>query len=132
MTGPEPARPPLILVADDEPEVRDFVADVLTEAGFSVLTVGDGEKLAERAVKEQPRLIVVDLMMPGMDGYTAVTRLRGHPLTQDIPVIVLTGQSQPVFRTLSAGVGAAAHLTKPFSGRQLTETVRRVLAEHTR
>jgi len=68
-------------------------------------------------------------MMPNMDGYTTLTRLRGHPATREIPVVILTAQDQPFYRTLSAGVGAVAHMTKPFSSSLLSETVQRILAE---
>ncbi len=127
--APGAAPPPLVLVADDDPEVRDFVCEVLREAGFVTATATDGDEVAEQARRATPRLIILDVMMPRMDGYTTLTRLRGHPATRDIPVIVLTGQAEPVYRTLSAGVGAVAHLTKPFSPEQLTRTVRRVIAE---
>lgn len=120
---------PLVLVGDDEAMVRDLVCEVLREAGYRTLTASDGEEVVELALRHQPVLIAVDLMMPKMDGYTTVTRLRGHPLTAGIPVIVLTGQSNPLYRTLSQGVGATAHLTKPFSPHELIETVRRVLGE---
>lgn len=119
----------LVLVADDEAPVRDLVCELLAEAGFRTIAASDGDQVADQAIEHRPALIILDVMMPNMDGYTALARLRGHLLTKDIPVIVLTGQTQPVYRTLSAGVGAVAHLTKPFSPRQLTETVRRVLGE---
>ncbi len=119
----------LILVADDEAPVRNLVCELLAEAGFRTVAVSDGDQVADQAIKHQPALIILEVMMPNMDGYTTLTRLRGHPLTKDIPVIVLTGQAEPVYRTLSAGVGAVAHLTKPFSPHQLTGTVRRVLGE---
>jgi CheY-like chemotaxis protein len=126
--GPPPSTP-LILVADDEAEVRAFVCDVLAEVGFATAAVADGDEVGDRAAKDQPRLIVLDLMMPRMDGYTALTRLQADPRTRDIPVIVLTGQSAAIYRTISAGVGAVAHLTKPFSARQLRDTVRGILGE---
>lgn len=118
---------PLVLVADDEAGIRNLVCEVLAEAGFRTMPAEDGEEAVRLALRHQPALIVMDVMMPNMDGYTTLTRLRGHPLTKEIPVIMLTGQVEPVYRTLSAGVGAVAHLTKPFSPRQLTETVERVL-----
>jgi two-component system, OmpR family, response regulator len=127
--APGAAPPPLVLVADDDAEVRDFVCEVLRGAGFVTETASDGDEVAEQARRAAPRLIILDVMMPRMDGYTTLTRLRGHPATRDIPVIVLTGQAEPVYRTLSAGVGAVAHLTKPFSPEELTRTVRRVIAE---
>lgn len=117
----------LILVADDEAEVRDLVCEVLADAGLRTVTAADGHQAVEQALAHRPALIILDVMMPRMDGYSTLTRLRGQPMTKDIPVIVLTGQAEPVYRTLSAGVGAVAHLTKPFSADQLTDTVRRAL-----
>jgi two-component system response regulator MprA len=119
---------PLVLVADDEPGIRDLLCEVLAEAGFRTQTAADGGEVVELAVRHQPVLIVLDVMMPKMDGYTTLTRLRGHPLTKEIPVIILTGQAEPFYRTLSVGVGAVAHLTKPVLPDQLTETARRILA----
>ncbi len=128
MTGTPGAAPAsLVLVADDEPTVRNLVCEVLAEAGFRTATAADGDEVVSVALERQPALIVMDVMMPHMDGYTTLTRLRGHPRTKEIPVIILTGQVEPVYRTISAGVGAVAHVTKPFSPRQLTETVERVL-----
>jgi len=118
----------LVLVADDDTDVRDLVADVLSEAGFRIVMAANGEEAVALAQAHHPALVVLDVMMPEMDGYTALTRLRGHPATRSIPVIVLTGQGEPIYRTLSLGVGAVAHLTKPFSPERLTETVQRVLA----
>ena len=118
---------PLVLVADDDEAVRDLVCDMLAEAGFRTLAAADGDEVAAQALAHHPAVIILDVMMPIMDGYTTLSRLRGRPETKAIPVIVLTGQSEPVYRTLSAGVGAVAHLTKPFSARQLTDTVRRAL-----
>lgn len=121
------ATAPLVLVADDEGSIRDFISEVLAEAGFRTVTAGDGEEVLHLARQHQPVLIVLDVMMPRMDGYTALTRLRGHPMTAQVPVIILTGHMDAMYQTISAGVGAVAHVTKPFSPRQLTETVWRVL-----
>jgi CheY-like chemotaxis protein len=123
---------PLVLVADDEIEVRDLVCEVLAGAGFSTIGAGDGEEAVELARRHRPACIVLDLIMPRMDGYTALTRLRGHPVTAGVPVVVLTGQSDPVYENLSEGVGAVAHVTKPFSPGHLADTVRRALAEEAR
>lgn len=119
----------LVLVVDDDPEIREFVCEVLAQAGFATVTADDGEEGLALAEARRPALIVMDVMMREMDGYTALTRLRGHPATRDIPVIILTGQEEAIYRTLSYGVGAVAHLTKPFSPAVFTDTVRRVLAQ---
>jgi len=127
--APAPPGEKIVLVADDEADIRDLVCEVLADAGLKTMTAADGDEVVEQAVRHRPALIIMDVMMPRMDGYTTLTRLRGQPMTKDIPVIVLTGQAEPVYRTLSAGVGAVAHLTKPFSPRQLTDAVRRALGE---
>ena len=118
---------PVVLVADDEGAIRDLVSEVLIKAGFQPVVVHDGETIPELARQRRPVAIVLDVMMPRMDGFTVVTRLAGDPATRDIPVVVLTGQVDPVYRTVSYGLGAAAHLTKPFSSRQLLATLREVV-----
>jgi CheY-like chemotaxis protein len=117
----------VVLVADDEGDIRDMVCEMLGRAGFRTMAAEDGEQIVDLAVAHQPLLIVLDVLMPRVDGYTTLTRLQGEPRTQNIPVVMLTGRLEPIYRTLSAGVGAVAHLTKPFSARQLTEVVDRAL-----
>jgi CheY-like chemotaxis protein len=112
---------PLALIADDEDEVRRLVGEVLAEVGFDNVMARDGLELLELAARHQPQLIVADVMMPKMDGYTAVARLRGQPATASIPIIMLTGCMDPSYSQLSAGMGVAAHLTKPFSPIVLAE-----------
>lgn len=124
---PEPGGARLVLVADDEAAVRELVSDVLAEAGFRTIRVADGSEVLSLALQHRPALIVLDVIMPNLDGYTTMTRLRHHPDTRDIPVIILTGQSGPIYRTLSFGLGATEHVTKPFSPRQLMDTVEQVL-----
>src|SRR5262249_57436402 len=99
MPPPPAGSAPPVLVVDDDPEVRDFVCEVLAGAGFATATASDGDEVAEEARRVAPSLIILDVMMPRMDGYTTLTRLRGHPGTRDIPVIVLTGQGEPLYRT---------------------------------
>jgi CheY-like chemotaxis protein len=105
----------LALIADDEDEVRRLVGEILAEVGFDTMTARDGLELLDLAARHQPQLIVADVMMPKMDGYTAVARLRGQPATARIPIIMLTGCMDPSYGQLSAGMGVAAHMTKPFS-----------------
>jgi CheY-like chemotaxis protein len=126
--GDTPTRP-LALVADDEAEMRRLIGEILAEAGFETLSAGDGLELLELAAKHRPHLIVMDVMMPTLDGYTAVARLRGQAATAGIPVIMLTGCTDPALGMLSEGLGVAAHVTKPFSpgllGELAQEMVRR-------
>lgn len=92
-----------------------------------MIRAADGSEVLSLARQHRPALIVLDVIMPNLDGYTTMTRLRHHPGTRDIPVIILTGQSGPIYRTLSFGLGATEHMTKPFSPRQLMDTVEQVL-----
>ena len=120
---------PLAIVADDEVEVRRLISEVLAEVGFETLSARDGFELLDLAARHRPQLIVADVMMPSMDGYTAVARLRGQPATAGIPIIMLTGCTDPAYGQLSEGMGASAHVTKPFSpillGELAQEMVRR-------
>jgi CheY-like chemotaxis protein len=111
----QPESRPLALVADDEADVRGLVAEVLSRVGFETMAARDGLELVDLATRHRPQLIVADVMMPGMDGYTAVARLRGQPATAGIPIIMLTGCVDPAFAELSEGLGVSAHITKPFS-----------------
>jgi two-component system, OmpR family, phosphate regulon response regulator PhoB len=120
-------RPPLVLVADDEPALRDVLCEVLNAAGYRTQIAADGAEVIERVRSERPDLILLDVMMPQMDGYTALSRLNGAPLTSRAPVIVLTGRPEPIYGTLSAGVGAVTHLTKPITPADLVEAVRQAL-----
>jgi CheY-like chemotaxis protein len=120
---------PLVLVGDDDPAIRELLSDVLAEAGFRSVRATNGEEVMDLAVRQKPALIVLDVIMPKMDGYTTLTRLRGNRVTRDIPVVILTGQPGPIYQTLSYGAGATAHITKPFSPRQLMDTVERVLGD---
>jgi CheY-like chemotaxis protein len=118
-----------VIVADDDAEVRGLVAELLARVGFEVLAAGDGLELVELATRQRPQLIVADITMPRMDGYTAIARLRGQPATAGIPIIVLTASLDPAYGQLSEGLGVSAYMTKPFSpmllGELAQEMVRR-------
>lgn len=120
---------PLVLVADDEPAIRGLITEVLEDAGFRTLAVADGTGIVELAVLYQPAVILLDIIMRNVDGYAAAVRLKGHPAVRDIPIVFVTAQEAPVYRTVGAGLGAMAHLTKPFTASQLTEVVRRAIGE---
>lgn len=104
-----------------------LLTEVLDELGFQTVTAGDGVAMLELVDRHRPALIVVDIMMPLMDGYSAIARLRGQRATADVPIVVITGRTDPVYRALSEGVGVAAHLTKPFSPKELVEVVQRLV-----
>ena len=84
-----------ILVAEDERDIRELVIDTLFDKGYDVLESKDGRETLQTANKEIPDLILLDVMMPGMDGFEVSKRLRENPLTGDIPVVMLTSMGAP-------------------------------------
>lgn len=121
------AEPALILVGDDDPAVRRIILNILEQHGFQTMGAEDGEQAVELAIEYLPALVILDGMMPKMDGYTALTRLRGNAKTREIPVIILTGETDGVYKGLSKGLGAVDHITKPFTADGLIEGVRHSL-----
>ncbi len=121
--------PNLILIADDEPGVRGLIRRILEREGFQTVGAEDGVQAVELAIERQPALVILDIRMPKMDGYAALARLRAHPTTREIPVIILTGQAGELYQGVSGGLGAVAHLTKPFRANDLLEAVRRHLPQ---
>jgi DNA-binding response OmpR family regulator len=113
-----------ILVIDDEPQIADLCRDYLVAAGFTVLTAGDGLKGLALARRERPDLVVLDLMLPGMDGLDVCRELRRE---RSVPVIMLTARVEESDKLIGLELGADDYLTKPFSPRELVARVRTVL-----
>jgi DNA-binding response OmpR family regulator len=113
-----------VLVADDEPIVRDVLARYLERAGFAVDTAEDGEQAMARFVESPPDLVVLDLMMPKLDGIEVFTRIRNRGPT---PVIMLTARGDEAQRIAGLDLGADDYVAKPFSPREVTARVRAVL-----
>ncbi|MBN1207089.1 MAG: response regulator [Myxococcaceae bacterium] len=113
-----PPNAPRILVVEDDTEIRGFVTSVLS-ADYRVLEAVNGEEGCQLAIKEQPDLIVSDVMMPVMSGLQMLAQLRGLPETSDIPVILLTARQEVAEKVEGLGVGASDYLGKPFSPREL-------------
>ncbi|CAL9338856.1 Alkaline phosphatase synthesis transcriptional regulatory protein SphR [Streptomyces sp. enrichment culture] len=125
---PEPAGGPArrILVVEDDPTVAEVVTGYLTRAGHRVECAADGLTALERAAAVRPRLVVLDLMLPGLDGLEVCRRLRtgGGP---PVPVVMLTARGEEAHRILGLETGADDYLTKPFSPRELVLRVASVL-----
>jgi two-component system alkaline phosphatase synthesis response regulator PhoP len=116
-----------ILVVDDEPRIVEIARDYLQQAGFRALTAGDGDRALAIARAERPSLIVLDLMLPGLDGLDVMRALRRDPALADIPVIILTARVEEADKLVGLELGADDYLTKPFSPRELVARVRAVL-----
>ena len=113
-----------ILVVDDDRRLRDLVKAYLEQEDFRVVIAGDGQEALYVARQDRPDLIILDLMMPGMDGYAF---MRAHAKERDTPVIVLTAKVDESDKVLGLELGADDYVTKPFSLRELLARVRAVL-----
>ena len=113
-----------ILVVDDDAHIRDVVCFALRRAGYQPLTAGNGRAALEVAAREMPALVVLDILMPELDGTAVCTRLRAK---SDVPVIFLTSKDEEMDRVLGLELGADDYVVKPFSPRELVARVKAVL-----
>ena len=118
--------PKKILAVDDERHIVRLVEVNLQRAGYQVVTAYDGREALEKVKAEEPDLIVLDVMMPYMDGFEVLKNLKADPVTAEIPVIMLTAKAQDadVFRGWQSGVDC--YLTKPFNPMELLTFVKRI------
>jgi two-component system alkaline phosphatase synthesis response regulator PhoP len=120
-----------ILVVDDEIYIVHILDFSLGMEGYEVVTALDGEQALERARSEKPDLIVLDIMMPKLDGYETCKRLKADPETKDVPVILLSAKGRNVDQKVGFEVGADDYITKPFSPRKLVERINAILGHGT-
>jgi DNA-binding response OmpR family regulator len=113
-----------ILVVDDEPPMVELVRGYLAREGWAVLTAGDGNQAVEVARSEHPDVVILDLMLPGLDGVEVCRQLRTF---SDAYVVMLTAKSEEVDKLIGLAVGADDYLTKPFSPRELVARIKAIL-----
>ncbi len=113
-----------ILIVDDEQHIIDLARMYLELEGFRILSATDGETALQRIPEERPSLIVLDLMLPGLDGWEVCRRVRAE---SDVPIIMLTARSDDIDRIVGLELGADDYLTKPFNPRELVARVRAIL-----
>ncbi len=113
-----------ILIADDEPDLRRMLTAYLKAEGYEPSVAADGPQALERVRAESPDLVVLDVGMPGIDGFEVLQRIRAD---SDVPVIMLTARSEEVDRVVGLTVGADDYVTKPFSPRELAARIKAVL-----
>ena len=116
-----------ILIADDEPHMLRVTELSLKKGGFEILLARDGRQAVALTLAEKPDLVVLDVMMPEMDGFAALRELKSRPETANIPVIILTSRGQRIVREEAESSGAVLYLTKPFSPSDLLREARRIL-----
>jgi CheY-like chemotaxis protein len=117
-----------VLVADDDEDIRALVELRLERAGYRVRTVETGDEALAAALAEPPDVAVVDVTMPGLDGYELTERLRARAATRDLPIVLLTAHAWPEAREAGLRAGATAFVTKPFRAQELHAEVERLLA----
>jgi two-component system, NtrC family, sensor kinase len=114
----------LILVVDDTPANLAVTSEALTDAGFEVAIAKDGERALKQAERNLPDLILLDVMMPGIDGFETCRRLKASPITQEIPIIFMTALSDATDKVSGFNLGAVDYITKPFQEAELLARVK--------
>jgi DNA-binding response OmpR family regulator len=123
----KPARGRLVAVVDDEPDIRELVSLHLTKAGFKTSTFADGDSFYRFTSDHVPDLVVLDLMLPDIDGIEICKHLKADSRLGHVPVVMLTARAEETDRVLGLELGADDYVTKPFSPRELVARVRAVL-----
>ena len=126
MSAPQREQP-LVLAADDDEDILGLLSFRLERAGYTVLLARDGEEALEIALREQPDLAVLDVMMPKLEGFELTRRLRSEQATSRMPIILLTARSQDADVQQGFDAGADDYIRKPFSPDELLSRVQAIL-----
>ena len=113
-----------ILLVEDEPNIVESLRFILEKEGFEVDVVSDGSVALDRLNAESPDAVVLDIMLPGMNGFDVLRTIRKDANLANLPVIVLTAKGQPNDRKMAETIGATAFITKPYSNLEVIECVR--------
>lgn len=117
-----------LLIADDEESLRLLVSATLASESYEILEAGDGTEALAIARSERPRVVLLDVNMPGMNGLEVCRRIKGDPTLASVRVVMLSTASQTDERAAGAGAGADTYLTKPFSPLELLTVIERMMA----
>jgi DNA-binding response OmpR family regulator len=116
-----------VLIVEDEPHIVETLTFVLGREGFTVSSVLDGEAAMDRLRQEPPDLMILDVMIPRLNGFEVLKLAKADPALRRIPVIVLTAKGQVQDRRLAEEIGSDGFMTKPFSNREIVERVRQLI-----
>jgi CheY-like chemotaxis protein len=119
-----------ILIVEDEPKNMTLTRDLLKITGYETLEARDGKEGVEKAKAAKPTLILMDIMMPKMDGYAACTAIKADQSTRHIPVVMLTAVGYDLNKKLAKQMGADGYVTKPFSRQQLLDAITPLLGKY--
>ena len=118
-----------ILVVEDHPLNRELVVDILEAADYTMLQAEDGIRLLERVKADRPDLIVLELQLPGVDGFTLARQLTADPVTRGIRILAMSAHAQPKERAQALAAGCAGFLTKPLDTQEFVLTIARALGQ---
>ncbi len=119
---------PLVLIVDDYQDVRELYAEYLRSSGFRVAEAASGAEALDKASELAPDVILMDLSLPGIDGVEATRRLKADPRTHDIPIVALTGRSEPSASAAAHKAGCSALVLKPAPPEQIVLEINRMLS----
>ncbi|MCO5100509.1 MAG: response regulator [Burkholderiaceae bacterium] len=115
-----------VLIAEDEPHIVESLSFVLSRSGYAVSSVLDGEAAMHRLRTDPPDLVILDVMLPRLNGFEVLKQIKSDPSLRSIPVIVLTAKGQAHDRRMAEEIGVDGFMTKPFSNREIVDEVRRL------
>jgi len=116
-----------ILIADDKPEVLELVRVSLGSEDYQIIDASDGKEALEKIKKEKPDLVLLDIVMPKMDGFEVLNKLKKDPQIKEIPIIMLTAKGQKIDQEKGQRLGAAGYIVKPFSPSALLTKIEEML-----
>lgn len=118
-----------VLIAEDEPGILDSLDFILKRAGLTIAAVTDGDAALDAVNEYNPRLLVLDVMLPKVSGFEVLKMIRANAATESLPVLMLTAKGQQQDKRTAEDLGANAFVTKPYSNADVVETIRRLLGE---
>jgi DNA-binding response OmpR family regulator len=118
-----------ILIAEDEPSIMESLEFILRRAGWSISSVVDGEAALDAVRRLQPRIVVLDVMLPKRSGFDVLKQIRANAETSGLPVLILTAKGQQQDRRIAEELGADGFVTKPYANAEVVEAVRSILGE---
>ncbi|MDD3626220.1 MAG: response regulator [bacterium] len=116
-----------ILIADDQPHIFSIIDMSINKSKYDLFYVKNGVEVLKKVGEINPHIIIMDIQMPEMDGYTASMKLKEDPHTSKIPIIILTVREEKIYKTVSNTIGAVFHMTKPFDPDELEEKIESIL-----
>nr|WP_201280527.1 response regulator [Hassalia byssoidea] len=115
-----------ILIVEDSPSELELMSHYLNESGYNVIKASGAKEALEKAVSEQPDVIVTDVVMPGMSGFELCRSLKRNPITQKVPIVICSSKNQEIDRLWAMRQGADAYVTKPYTREQLLRAIKSV------